>query len=166
MEDIHYNFLMATKQPNSRMCFICGLENPVGLHLHIYETEPGVVETVYTPPEHFQGYPGVLHGGIVSAIIDEISGRAHMGSDPANPRFMFTAKLEVKYRRNVPVGKQLKIIGRAGKSKSRSAEAWAGIYDTETNELLAEGTTLLIDVPVEQFDKSRLGELGWKVYPE
>jgi hypothetical protein len=67
-----------TKQPNSRMCFICGLQNPVGLHLHIYETEPGLVEASYTAPEHFQGYPGVLHGGIVGAIIDEMSGRSHM----------------------------------------------------------------------------------------
>jgi acyl-coenzyme A thioesterase PaaI-like protein len=157
---------MKTKQPNSRMCLICGLENPVGLHLHIYETEPGTVETNYTAPEHFQGYPGVLHGGIVAAIIDEISGRAHMGSDPLNPRFMFTAKLEVKYRKNVPIGKPLKIIGRAGRSKARSAEAWAGIYDAKTNELLAEGTTLSINVPDEQFDKSRLNALGWAVYPD
>jgi acyl-coenzyme A thioesterase PaaI-like protein len=148
------------------MCFICGLENPVGLHLHIYEVEPGVIETTYTAPEHFQGYPGVLHGGIVGAIIDEISGRTHMGSDPNNPRFMFTAKLEVKYRKNVPVGKPLRIVGKAGKSKSRSAEAWAGIYDAETNELLAEGTTLSINVPDEQLGKSRLNELGWKVVPE
>ena len=142
------------------------MENPVGLHLHIYETEPGVVETTYIAPEHFQGYPGVLHGGIVGTIIDEIAGRAHMGSDPMNPRFMFTAKLEVKYRKNVPIGRKLKIIGKAGKSKSRSAEAWAGIYDAETDELFADGNVLLIDVPKDQFDASRLNELGWKVYPE
>ncbi len=148
------------------MCLICGLENPVGLHLHIYETEPGIVESTYTAPDNFQGYPGVLHGGIVAAIIDELSGRAHMGSDPLNPRFMFTAKLEVKYRKNIPIGRPLKIIGRAGKTKSRSAEAWAGIYDAETDELLAEGSTLLINVPEEQFDASRLSELGWKIYPE
>lgn len=148
------------------MCFICGLENPVGLHLHIYEIEPGIVQTTYIAPEHFQGYPGVLHGGIVASIIDEISGRALMGDDPMDPRFMFTAKLEVKYRQNVPIGQPLKIIGRAVKAKARSAEAWAGIYDAETDELLAEGTTLLMNVPVEQFDKSRLDELGWKVYPE
>ena len=148
------------------MCFICGLENPVGLHLHIYETEPGVVETTYIAPEHFQGYPGVLHGGIVGALIDEIAGRSQMGSDPGDPRFMFTAKLEVKYRQNVPVGKSLKIIGKAGKSKSKSAEAWAGIYDARTNELLAEGNVLLMNVPEEQFNRSRLDELGWKVYPE
>ncbi len=147
------------------MCFICGLENPVGLHLHIYETEPGVVETTYIAPEHFQGYPGVLHGGIVGAIIDEISGRALMG-DPTNPRFMFTARLEVKYRKNVPIGKPLKIIGRAGKTKSRSAEAWAGIYEAGTGELLAEGNTLLMNVPADQIDLSTLDALGWKVYPE
>jgi acyl-coenzyme A thioesterase PaaI-like protein len=161
-----YNHAMKIKQPNSKMCFICGLENPVGLHLHIYETDPGVVETTYTAPEHFQGYPGVLHGGIVGALIDEIAGRSLMGRDPDNPRFMFTAKLEVKYRKNVPVGKLLKIIGRAGKSKSRSAEAWAGIYKAESNELLAEGNTLLINVPDEQFDTSKLSELGWKIYPD
>jgi len=154
------------RQPNSKHCFICGLENPVGLHLHIYETSPGQVESTYIAPEHFQGYPGVLHGGIVGAIIDEISGRSHMGSDPLNPRFMFTARLEVKYRKNVPTGRPLKIVGKAGKSRAKSAEAWAGIYDAATDELLAEGNTLLIDVPAEQFDTSRLNELGWKVYPE
>lgn len=148
------------------MCFICGLENPVGLHLHIYETEPGVVESTYMAPDHFQGYPGVLHGGIVGALIDEISGRALMGTDPMNPRFMFTAKLEVKYRKNVPIRRQLRIVGKALKTKSRSAEAWAGIYDAETDELLAEGTTLLMNVPPEQFNRSTLTELGWKVYPE
>ena len=148
------------------MCFICGLENPIGLHLHIYEVEPGVIETTYIAPEHFQGYPGVVHGGIVAALIDEISARAQMGSDSNDPRFMFTAKLEVKYRQNVPIGKLLKIVGKAGKTKSKSAEAWAGIYNAETNELLAEGNTLLINVPDDQLDKSKLNELGWKVYPE
>jgi acyl-coenzyme A thioesterase PaaI-like protein len=154
------------RQPNSRFCFLCGMENPVGLHLHIYETAPGEVEAIYIAPDHFQGYPGVVHGGIVAAMIDEISGRTHMGSNPLDPRFMFTAKLEVKYRKNVPVGRKLKILGKAGKSRARSAEAWAGIYDAETDELLAEGNTLLIDVPNEQLDKSRLNELDWKIYPE
>lgn len=124
------------------------------------------MESTYLAPDHFQGYPGVLHGGIVAAIVDEIAGRSLMGSDPMNPRFMFTAKMEVKYRKNVPIGKELKIIGKAGKVRGKSAEAWAGIYDVETDELLAEGNVLLIDVPAEQFDRSRLSELGWKVYPD
>jgi len=163
---MEYNFSMRNKQPNSRSCFVCGLENPIGLHLHIYETAPGEVESEYTAPDHFQGYPGVLHGGIVAAILDEVGGRALMGNDPLDPRFMFTAKLEVKYRRNVPIGRLLRIIGKAGKSRGKSAEAWAGIYDAEIDELLAEGNALLVDVPEDQFNRSRLNELGWKVYPE
>jgi len=154
------------KQPNSRHCFICGMENPIGLHLRIIQIEPGLIETEFSAPDHFQGYPGVLHGGIVAALLDEISGRSQMGSDPENPRFMFTAKLEVKYRKNVPVGKKLRILGKAGKSRGKVAEAWAGIYDSVSNELLAEGSALHIDVPSDQFDTSRLGELGWKVYPD
>ncbi len=154
------------KQANSRHCFVCGLENAVGLHLHFYETGPGEVETQYVAPSHFQGYPGVLHGGIVAAIIDEVTGRAYMGSDPQKPRFMFTGKLEVKYRKNVPVEKLLKIIGKTGKDMGRVAEAWAGIYDAETEELLAEGTGMHINVSKDQFDMSKLEELGWRVYPE
>ncbi|MEW6240883.1 MAG: PaaI family thioesterase [Chloroflexota bacterium] len=156
---------MKLKQPNSRHCFVCGLENPIGLRLHMYQTAPGVIETTFTAPEHFQGYPGVLHGGIVASILDEVSGRAHMGSDPVLPRFMFTGKMEVKYRKNVPIGQPLRIVGKAGKSKGKMAEGWAGIYD-QGGELLAEATTLLIDMSQESFDMSRLDELGWKVYPD
>jgi acyl-coenzyme A thioesterase PaaI-like protein len=151
-------------QPNSKMCFICGIENPVGLKLRIYQTEPGVIETTYTAPDHFQGYPGVLHGGIVATILDEMSGRAQMG-DPAAPRFMFTAKLEVKYRKNVPIGKPLRILGKAGITKGKIARGWAGIYNDQ-GTLLAEANTVLIDVPRELLDKTNLEQLGWRVYPE
>jgi hypothetical protein len=78
---------------------------------------------------------------------------------------MFTGKLEVKYRKNVPTGKPLKIVGKAGKSKGKMAEGWAGIYD-ESGTLLAEAKTLLIDVPQEVLNSANLEELGWKVYPE
>jgi len=152
------------KQPNSNMCFICGVNNLVGLKLKIYEVEPGTVETTYTAPQHFQGYPGVLHGGIVASILDEVSGRAHLGN-PAQPRFMFTAKLEVKYRQNVPIGQPLRIVGKAGKVKGRMAEGWAGIYDQQ-GTLLAEGNTLLIDVPEEMLKDADHEALGWKVYPD
>jgi acyl-coenzyme A thioesterase PaaI-like protein len=152
------------KQPNSRMCFICGLENPIGLHLNIYEISPGVIETTFIAPEHFQGYPGVLHGGIVASILDEISGRAHMG-DPSQPRFMFTAKLEVKYRKNVPIGKQLRIVGKAVQTKGRMAEGWSGIYDG-TGTLLAEANTLLVDVPQSILENVDPETLGWKIYPD
>lgn len=153
-----------TKQPNSLHCFICGIENPIGLKLKIYVNDDSSISTTYTAPEHFQGYPGVLHGGIVAAILDEISGRALMG-DPSSPRFMFTGKLEVKYRKNVPIGKPLQIIGRAVKTKGKIAEGWAGIFN-EKNELLAEAKTLLIDVPQNILDQTDVEILGWKIYPD
>lgn len=152
------------KQPNSRHCFVCGLENPAGLQLKIYQVEEGVIETTFTAPEHFQGYPGVLHGGIIATILDEISGRAQMG-DPSLPRFMFTGKLEVIYRKNAPVGKPLRIVGRAGKTRGRTAEGWAGMY-AEDGTLLAEATTLLFDVPREMLASTDLDALGWKIYPD
>jgi len=146
------------------MCFICGLKNPVGLKLKIYEVEPGIIETTYLAPEHFQSYPGILHGGIVTTILDEISGRSQMGN-AAEPRFMFTAKLEIKYRKNVPIGKPLRIVGKAGKSKGRMAQAWAGIYNEE-DTLLAEANSLLIDLPKESLNNVDYEALGWKVYPD
>jgi acyl-coenzyme A thioesterase PaaI-like protein len=151
-------------QPNSRHCFVCGLENPVGLRLHIYQTAPGEIETTFTAPPHFQGYPGVLHGGIIATILDEIAGRSQMG-DPSQPRFMFTGKLEVKYRKNAPIGRPLRIVGKAGPIKGRAAEAWAGMYD-ESGALLAEASTVLFDVPQEMLAATDLEALGWKIYPD
>ncbi len=154
----------STLQPNSRHCFVCGLENPAGLHLRFYQTGPEEVTTTITAPENYQGFPGVVHGGIVAAMLDEAAGRCLMGSED-QPRFMFTAKLEVRYRQNVPVGQPLRIVGRAVRSKGRSAETQAFIYDAQ-DRVLAEATALMVDVPANAFDSTNLDELGWKVYPE
>jgi len=154
--------LTPKKQPNSRNCFVCGRENPVGLHLSFYQSSQTEVSVDFTPPEQYQGYPGVLHGGIVASILDETAGRALMGIFP--PRFMFTAKLEIKYRRNIPIGKPLKVIGRAGRDRGRMAESWSGIYN-QAGELLAEARALLVDVPSPP-DPLELAGFGWKVDPD
>jgi len=149
-------------QPNSQHCFVCGLSNPFGLHLRFFEVEPGHITAEIAVPENYQGYPGVVHGGVVAAMLDEAAGRAHMDGDP--PRFLFTARLEIRYRQNVPVGKLLRIEGHAGKSRSRSATSTAQIYD-ETGRLLAEADALLVDVPEGVVSTVDLEALGWKVYP-
>ena len=154
---------MQKPQANSRQCFVCGLENPFGLHLRFYDTAPGEVTVHYTVPQHFQGYPGVVHGGIVAAMLDEVCGRAHMGGD--SPRFMFTARLDVRYRQNVPVGQPLRIVGRATRSKGRSATAVGEIYGPG-GVLLAEADALLVDVPQDMIKDADLETLGWKVYEE
>ena len=151
------------KQPNSKHCFVCGRENPYGLKLKFYENSPGEVEVEYTVPEQYQGYPGVVHGGVVAAMLDEVTGRVHMGGVP--PRFMFTARLDVRYRKNVPVGQPLRIIGHAGKSRERTAVATAQIFGPD-GDLLAEAEAVLVNVPDEIKNQADLDELGWKVYPD
>ncbi len=154
---------MNSRQPNSRHCFVCGIENHFGLRLVFYNSGPGEVSADYCAPEHFQGYPGVVHGGIVAAMLDEAAGRAHMGSEP--PRFMFTARLEIRYRRNVPVGQPLRLVGQAGKSEGRKAASHSAIY-SQNGELLAEADALLVDVPPDTIDGSNLEALGWRVYAD
>ena len=69
------------KQPNSRMCFVCGIDNPIGLHLHFYTDDEGRCIAHFQPgPEH-QGYPGHLHGGIISTLLD-VPTQISMHSDP------------------------------------------------------------------------------------
>jgi acyl-coenzyme A thioesterase PaaI-like protein len=151
------------RQPNSRQCFVCGLSNPYGLQLRFNITAQGEVTAEYTVPERYQGYPGVVHGGIVAAMLDEVTGRVHMGIDP--PRFMYTARLEIRYRRNVPVGQPLRIVGRADTSTGRRATATAAIYDAQ-GTVLAEADALLVDVPGDMLAEADLEALGWKVYDE
>jgi uncharacterized protein (TIGR00369 family) len=153
------------RQPNSRHCFVCGVENPYGLHLIFQQTAPDEVTVEYTVPEHFQGYPGVVHGGIVAAMLDEVAGRAHMGDDPRHPRFMFTAKMELRYRKNVPIGQPLRLVGKVLTSRSRMATASGKIFGPD-GTLLAEAELLLVDVPGEALDPDILETLGWKVYPD
>lgn len=152
------------KQPNSLNCFVCGQKNPFGLHLKFYATGPDEVTAEYTVAEQYQGYPGVVHGGIVAAMLDEVTGRSLMGPGEA-PRFMFTARLNVCYRKNVPVGQPLRIVGRAGKRRNRSATASGAIYDPQGN-LLAEAEAVLVDVPEGVIDTVNLEALGWRVYPD
>jgi len=151
------------KQPNSRSCFVCGVANPIGLQIRFYSRGRDEVSAEYTVPENYQGYPGVVHGGIVAAMLDEICGRALMTGDP--PRFMYTATLELRYRANVPVGKPLRLVGRALKIKSHTAKAHGAIYNA-SGEILAEADALLVDVPEGLVEMERIEALGWRVYDD
>jgi len=134
------------------------------LQLKFYDLEPGEVLVEFTVPERFQGYPGIVHGGIVAAMLDEVTSRTLMGEVEA-PRFMYTARLEVRYRKNVPVGQPLRILGHAGKNKRHTATATGEIFGPD-GELLAEAEALLVNVPQTAIESVDLKELGWKVYED
>ncbi|MBT8115004.1 MAG: PaaI family thioesterase, partial [Arenicella sp.] len=84
------------KQPNASMCFVCGRANPIGLHMHFYDNDEDTVSSTFTPDERYQGYPEIVHGGILASILDEVVGRVAMIGD--HHRFMMTVSLNVKYR--------------------------------------------------------------------
>jgi len=151
------------KQPNSRHCFICGIENPCGLKMSFYEVEPGHAVAEYTVSERYQSYPGIVHGGIVAAMLDETLGRAAMVGD--HNHLMVTAKVEVRYRKPVPVGIPLQIHGRLGRQRGKLIFASAELRLPD-GTLAAEAEGLLADLPDQIADQEQLEKLGWKVYPD
>ena len=154
---------MAVKQPNSARCFVCGVDNPLGLKLAFYETGPDEVTATFTPDTDYQGYPGVLHGGIVATLLDEVGGRVVMIGD--HSRFMMTAKIEIKYRQPTPLGQPLKVVGRLLKRRGRLALAHAELCLPD-GTVSAEAELTLADLPDEFRLKGDLEALGWRVRPE
>jgi acyl-coenzyme A thioesterase PaaI-like protein len=152
-----------TKLPNSRNCFACGLENPIGLKLTFYTQLDGTVAGDYTIPRQFESYPGMAHGGIVASILDEALTRVFMVHD--HNRFTYTGKLTVRLRKHVPVEKPLRITAHAVKDRGKAGEAKAYIL-SPTGELLAEGDGLMFALPPEDLAAEDLQELGWRVYPD
>jgi acyl-coenzyme A thioesterase PaaI-like protein len=120
------------RQPNSRGCFVCGLGNPIGLKL-VFQQDPqnGLIYTVFSVPDTYRSYPGVVHGGIVSTILDETSGRALMMHTGDENLFFVTAKMEVRYRRAAPTGTPLLAVGRV--ERAGPSRAWV------QGELLLKG---------------------------
>lgn len=151
------------KQPASRMCFVCGRQNPAGLKLEIYsDVERGQVRAEVVLDDNYQGYPGVAHGGIVAAILDEVTGRAVL-LDGGPDNLMMTLKLEVRYRRPTPTGVPLVAVGAITHPGRTRAKAHGEIR-------LADGTVtaeadVLLARPPKSVEDSWAGEKEyWKVY--
>jgi len=149
------------KQPNSSGCFVCGIHNPLGLHLHFYEDDEGQVVVHYTVPEMYRGYPGVVHGGITCALLDETIGRALIRDD----YWAVTAKLEVRFRKPVPTEQPLTIIGRVTRLTRRVAEGYGEIRLAD-GTVAAEGKGLYIRLPDEEVERMKNSLEFWGVVPE
>lgn len=119
------------KQPTSRGCFLCGRQNDIGLKMNWFnDYEARQVWSELIVPEGFNGYPGVVHGGIVAALLDETSGRALM-LDGDHDGLFITTKLEVKYHLPTPTGEPLRVVGWVIKRGSRFARVGAEIRLTD-----------------------------------
>lgn len=149
------------KQPNSRMCFLCGMENPMGLKLFFYTDEQGRCIARYRPLDEHQGYPGTLHGGITSALLDETMGRVLVPSAV----WAVTARLEVKFLRPVPLDQELTIVAELVRLRSRTYEA-RGEVQIPDGTVLAEATGVYFRVPEKSIPQAQ-AELGfWEVVPD
>ncbi len=125
-------------------CFACGQRNPYGLHLIFCQEEESIV-TDFTPREEHQGFPGVIHGGIVATLMDEALSRTTLLSN--TPAWSMTGRLEVRYRQYVPYGKTLRIRAHLGKQRGRMLQATGTLTpaDDETTVFAeAQGTFMTL----------------------
>jgi acyl-coenzyme A thioesterase PaaI-like protein len=153
---------MPSRQPTSRSCFVCGRDNPVGLKVTWDQyPEAGEIRGTVTVPEHFNGYPGVTHGGIVGALLDETAGRTIL-MDGGFEDLMVTAKLEVVFRRPTPTDVPLELVGRLLKRQGTRAEAEAELRLPD-GTVTARGTVLLARPPAEITDRWAAEREHWRV---
>jgi len=111
----------------SKNCLVCGIENEYGLKTRFHETEANEVIALFRPQHFHQSYPNLTHGGISAALLDEVIGRAIMAFYDRNT-FGVTIELNVKYKKPVPYGVELKAIGRITRDSGRIFEGTGEIY--------------------------------------
>ena len=151
---------VTAKQPNSKMCLVCGLKNDFGLHASFYELDNRALLGLFTPAEQHQGYPGRLHGGIATAILDETVGRAILahGQDV----WGVTVEFSIRFRKPVPLGEELRVLGRITKDRGRSFEG-AGEILLPDGSVAVEGRGKFIKLPIERIADTQHDELDWRV---
>jgi acyl-coenzyme A thioesterase PaaI-like protein len=149
-------------QRNSASCFACGLENPSGLRLRFYDDGKDHVYSCFTLEPAHAGHPGIAHGGIVAAILDEVGGRTVMINSPN--RFFVTAHMDMRFRQPVPVGIPLEACGQLLKRRASRTLAFAKIFDSGKN-VLAEANILYVDLPpgLLKLDEAE-AIFGWRLY--
>jgi uncharacterized protein (TIGR00369 family) len=153
------------KQPSSRTCFLCGRQNDIGLKMTWFnDREAQQVRAVVTVPEHFNGYPGIVHGGIIAALLDETSGRALL-LDGNGDQLMVTLKLEIKYRRPTPTGVPLTVTGQVVRRSGSRAQVAARLLLPD-GTLAAEGQALLMRPSDEFFTRWEPEKKYWRVYDD
>ncbi len=117
---------MADRQPSSRTCFVCGRENAGGLRARWWSDRgAGEARGELSIPERFNGFPGVVHGGIVAALLDEAMVRSALLGGGFED-LIVTARMEVTYLAPVPTGTAVTVVGRTlrrgGRRRRRSGK--------------------------------------------
>jgi uncharacterized protein (TIGR00369 family) len=93
---------------NYRGCFVCGQDNPAGLKL-VFSCDQGSqkARTEFVSSRQYEGYPDILHGGILSAVLDEVMIKAIISAKI----LAVTSKLAVEFKRPALIGEKLRAEG-------------------------------------------------------
>ena len=116
------------------MCFGCGLDNPIGLKLN-FQWHGKTARAEFTPTKSYQGWAGLVHGGIIICILDEAMGYAALFGGMN----CVTAKVQVKLKRLIPIDEPLIITSSIIKKTRKLVETKAAI-SLKDGTLIAEGT--------------------------
>ena len=121
------------------MCFACGEENPVGLHLHFFWIPNGVMAFFTPKPEH-QSYNGRMHGGLITVLLDEIMGN-YLFKKEGVPAY--TARIDLRFRTPVQIGTTIRCEGHEVKRKGRLV-VMEGVIINPDGTVAAEATSTLM----------------------
>jgi len=122
-------------------CFACGQRNPAGLQL-VFWQEGRRIHAVFSPQERHQGFPGVLHGGVIASLLDETLGR----TGALRREWLITGKLEIRYRRPAPIGERLHVWGEMARARPGAVEA-VGAVERDSGELVADARGIFVRLP-------------------
>jgi acyl-coenzyme A thioesterase PaaI-like protein len=149
------------KQHNSKLCFVCGLKNKYGIHAHFYVTENQELIALFTPSDEHQSYPGRLHGGIASAILDETIGRAILNKYETEV-WGVTIDLNVKFKKPIPLNEELKVIGRITIENNRMFEGTGEII-LGNGDVAVTAAGKYLKVPLEKIADFDRSENEWMI---
>ena len=152
---------ITSKQPNSKMCFACGLDNSFGLKSRFYELETGELLTIFQPATEHQGYPGRLHGGLAAAILDETIGRAIMISHADNI-WGVTVEFSMRLRKPIPLDKEVRVLARITEDGKRFFKGCGEII-LEDGVVAVEGKGRYLRMDINKIADFDVDEQQWRV---
>ena len=151
------------KQPNSRMCFVCGLSNPSGLQARFFELENDSIVSLFNGSDHLQGYPGRLHGGMAAMILDETIGRA-ICIEHGETVWGVTLGLETRFRQPVPIDSQITTVASIVKNGRRSFTGLGRIVLPD-GTVAVEATGKYLRLPIDDIADFDVEHEQWSVVP-
>ena len=129
---------------DDHFCFVCGRNNPDGLQLTFEYPGPGRCRAEFVPLRKFQGWQGILHGGIISTLLDEAMAHALGGAERGGGGSgAVTAEMTVRFRKPVKIGEVAILAGRVQSDKGRIVECSSEIL-SQDGTVLASATGKLV----------------------